>query len=146
MPIRTFLYQGQDVLMLPARRDAFTTLKAWLSEIAVELDFPDKLRKQLLIVADEIFTNIASYGYPSTEGDATVAVSFDTDRTELTLTFTDAGVPFNPLATTPPDVTSPLAERSIGGLGMFMVKKLMDDIAYQRENNHNILVLKKRLR
>ncbi len=145
MGIHTFQYQGEEALCLPARREAFTTLKAWLGTIAGELGLSDKLRKQLLIVADEIFTNIASYGYPSTEGDATVAVQFDDVRTELTLTFSDSGVPFNPLDTAEPDVTSPLAERTIGGLGMFMVKKLMDEVAYHREGERNILILKKRI-
>ncbi len=145
MSIRTFLYQGNEALCLPARREAFTTLKAWLGEIAEEMQWADKLRKQLLIVADEIFTNIANYGYPSTEGNTTVTVSFDTDRAELMLCFTDRGIAFNPLETTPPDTTSPLAKRPIGGLGMFMVKKLMDEITYRREAECNILVLKKRL-
>ncbi len=145
MGVRRFLYQGRDVLCLPARREAFVTLKQWLGAIAEEIALADKLRKQLLIVADEIFTNIANYGYPSTEGDATVAVEFDTDRTELTLTFSDGGVPFNPLEAKAPDVSAPLAERPIGGLGMFMVKKLVDAISYRREGERNILVIKKRL-
>ncbi len=145
MAVRTFLYQGQAALRLPARRETFITLKEWLTEIAQEMHFADKVRKHLLIVADEIFTNIASYGYPSTEGEATVAVAFDPDIAELTLTFSDAGVPFNPLETKEPDVTAPLAERTIGGLGMFMVKKLMDEVAYRHKDGKNILVLKKRV-
>ncbi len=132
-------------LELPAKRDAFSVLKDWIVELATELALADKVRKQLLIVADEVFTNIALYGYPKTDGDAKVVVSLDGATHELTLTFMDTGVPFNPLETQEPDVTAPAAERQIGGLGMFMVKRLMDSVAYEHRDNQNILTLKKRI-
>ncbi len=130
-------------LELPAKRDAFVTLKGFIEELALELALSDKLRKQLLIVADEVFTNIALYGYPKTEGDAKVVVALDGATRELTLTFIDAGVPFNPLEVQEPDITAPAAERQIGGLGMFMVKRLMDSVTYEHRDNQNILTLKK---
>ena len=57
----------------------------------------------------------------------------------------DHGVPYDPLARTDPDVTLPAAERDIGGLGVFMTKKLMDDVAYEYRDGQNILTLKKNL-
>ena len=89
--IRRFQFNGEDALLLPARREAFTTLKEWLNSIAEELELPVKTRKQLLIAADEIFTNIASYGYPSGDGTAKVVVEFDMAQAELTLIFSDTG-------------------------------------------------------
>ena len=142
--IRRFQFNGEDALLLPARREAFTTLKEWLNSIAEELELPVKTRKQLLIAADEIFTNIASYGYPSGDGTAKVVVEFDMAQAELTLIFSDTGVPYNPLETPPPDISRPLAEREVGGLGIFMVKKIMDSVEYRREGSRNILALKKR--
>ena len=143
--IRRFQYQGEDTLELPAQRDAFVTLKAWLNDIADELAMPDKSRKQLLIVADEIFTNITSYGYPSGGGTASVSVDFDLSQAALTLSFSDNGIPFNPLEAPSPDVSKPIEEREIGGLGILLVKKMMDSVAYRRENDCNVLVLTKKI-
>ncbi len=133
----------ERTLELPAKRDAFAVLKEWIVELATELALADKLRKQLLIVADEIFTNIALYGYPKTDGEAKVTVSLDGATQELTLIFMDTGVPFNPLEAPEPDITAAAADRPIGGLGMFMVKRLMDSVAYEHRDNQNILTLKK---
>lgn len=143
--IRKFQFCGKDTLQLPARREAFATLKEWLVSIAEEVSLPEKTRKQLLIAADEIFTNIASYGFPSGNGTAGVAVEFDMQKRELVLTFSDAGVPYNPLEAPSPDTSVPLAERKTGGLGIFMVRRLMDLVEYRREDGRNVLVLKKRL-
>lgn len=142
---RRFQFNGEDALSLPARREAFTTLQEWLNSIAKELELPGKTRKQLLIAADEIFTNIANYGYPSGDGSAKVAVSFNMQKAELEMIFSDSGIPYNPLEARPPDLSQPLEKRTAGGLGIFLVKKLMDTVEYRRENNQNILVLKKRL-
>ncbi|MDD4817458.1 MAG: ATP-binding protein [Victivallaceae bacterium] len=143
--IRKFQYHGHDALLLPAEREAFVTLQTWLSGIADELELPENTRKKLLIAADEIFTNIAAYGYPGSGGTAEVEVTFNITRQLLTMKFIDAGIAYNPLESPPPDLTKPLTERSIGGLGIFMVKKLMDTVAYKRENDRNILILEKHL-
>lgn len=143
--IRRFQYQGQDELALPAERDAFTTLKAWISGIADDLSMAEKDKKKLLIAADEIFTNIVSYGYPHEGGTANVAVEFDPAARLLTMTFTDTGVAYDPLAAAAPDVSRPLAERHPGGLGIFMVRRLMDSVEYHRQDGKNVLVLQKHL-
>ncbi len=143
--IRHFQYQGSDSLSLPAEREAFNTLKDWLSGIAEELKLPARSRKQLLIAADEIFTNIASYGYPKGGGKANVSVEFDCSANELTVTFSDSGIAYNPLESELPKLDKPLAERPVGGLGLFMVKKMMDSVEYHRRDERNVLILKKRL-
>ncbi|MDD3588297.1 MAG: ATP-binding protein [Thermoguttaceae bacterium] len=143
--IRKFTYQGKEFLSLPAERTAFATLKSWLSDIAVELKIPAKAEKQLLIAADEIFSNIAGYGYPNGDGCVKASVEFNRGEQLLTMVFSDSGIAFNPLLSEEPDTSSPLAERPVGGLGIFLVKKLMDSVEYRRENNRNYLILKKRL-
>ncbi|MCF0175065.1 MAG: ATP-binding protein [Bacteroidales bacterium] len=145
MAIRRFQYNGEEALLLPAKREAFVTLKDWLNSIADELSLPDKTRKQLLISADEIFTNIASYGYPSGDGHAKVMVELDTENEEFSIVFSDKGVPYNPLETPDPDLTKPIEEREAGGLGVFVVKKMMDVVEYRREEDCNILTLKKKI-
>ncbi len=141
--MRKFQYYGEEALQLPAKREAFATLKEWLLSIAEEMALPARNRKQLLIAADEIFTNIASYGYPSGEGTARVSVAFDMEKRELILTFSDTGIAYNPLEVPAPDLSIPLAEREAGGLGIFLVRKLMDSVEYRRENGCNVLILKK---
>ncbi len=143
--IRKFQYYGLDTLQLPNEREAFTTLKTWLSNISEELGLPEKTKKQLLIVADEIFTNIVTYGSLRQDGTVEVKVEFDFALQTLNMTFIDQGIAYNPLEATSPDISKPLSERQTGGLGIFMVKKIMDSVEYLRENDQNYLILKKRL-
>ena len=63
----------------------------------------------------------------------------------VTITFIDQGMPYDPLARTDPDITLPVGERDVGGLGVFMTKKLMDDVLYEYRDGQNILTLKKNL-
>ena len=70
--IKTFCYNGNPQLIVPADRGEFATLQQWLLSIAAELDMQERIRKQLMICCDEIFTNIASYAYPEGNGSVTV--------------------------------------------------------------------------
>lgn len=141
--IRKFRYNGKDTLSLPAERTAFETLKDWLASIMQELCVDDKFRKKLMISADEIFTNIADYGYPKGDGKTKVAAEFDIDEKTFILIFTDTGIAYNPLEGKIPNASATLEESQIGGLGLFIVKKFMDSIEYKRENDCNVLILKK---
>ena len=98
------------------------------------------------VAVEEIFVNIASYAYKSQEnGDAQISVWFEEDPKTVWIEFRDSGVYFDPLAKDDPDVTLSAAERQIGGLGIFMVKKSMDAVQYKRENDQNILTIRKKL-
>ena len=108
------------------------------------LDCPMKTQTQIDLAIDEIFTNIASYAYKSGTGDATVQLDFDEDSRIFSITFIDSGIPYNPLEKPDPDITLPAEEREIGGLGIFLVKKVMDRMEYKRENGLNILTLYKK--
>lgn len=101
------------------------------------------LMNRIAIVTEEIFVNIAHYAYGDKEGTVNVGVS--TDNSKLTVRFQDKGKPFDPLAKTDPDVTLSAEERNIGGLGIFMVKKMMDDVKYEYVNGQNILTLIKNI-
>ena len=130
-------------LTLKAEIEEFERLRIWLQGIALKLKLPERIASQLMIAADEVFSNIAAYAYPGTTGPVTV--SAEQNGSLLQLTFSDAGRPFDPLGNTEPDITLPLEKRNIGGLGIFVVKKLMDKVEYRRENDCNILVLTKRI-
>jgi anti-sigma regulatory factor (Ser/Thr protein kinase) len=104
-----------------------------------------KARMQIGLAAEEIFVNIAHYAYSPLSGSATVRVEFFEDPLCVSITFMDHGVPYDPLKHRDPDVLLSAAEREIGGLGIFMTKKVMDDVAYEYRNGQNILTLKKNL-
>ena len=110
-----------------------------------EADCPPKARVQISIAAEEIFVNIANYAYAPETGNATVRVEMSAEPVTVTITFIDRGVPFNPLEKPDPDVTLPASERAIGGLGIYMTKKSMDDVQYEYHDGRNILKLKKKL-
>ncbi len=147
--IKKFQYHGQDALILPLKIEAFTLLNEWLCDIAQQLTFTEKLKKQLFIVADEVFTNCVQYAHPentdTTPLNLTVEIAYNTQASRLILKFSDSGIPFNPLEAQAPDVHASLEERTVGGLGVFLVKKLMDRIEYIRENGQNILILQKNI-
>ena len=109
------------------------------------LDCPMKAQMQINIAIDELFSNIAHYAYAPEVGEATVRVEVDEDPLSVILTFIDGGKPYDPLSNADPDTTLSAEERSIGGLGIFMVKKTMDAIAYRYEGGKNILTIRKKL-
>lgn len=95
------------------------------------------------LVVEEIVVNIVDYAYP--EGNGYLEVRINNDNKELTIEFRDHGIPFNPLEQSMPDLDIPLEERSIGGLGIFLTKEMMDNVEYRYEQGENILIIKKNL-
>lgn len=87
------------------------------------------------ICAEEIFVNIASYAYIDTLGDVTIVQDIDEDH--VTLTFIDSGIKYNPLEKPDPDITLSAEERGIGGLGVYMVKKMMSEVDYIYSDGKN---------
>ena len=106
---------------------------------------PLKTQMQIDVAAEEIFVNIANYAYKPDKGRAKVRVEVGEDPLQVSITFIDHGVPYDPLAKEDPNVTLSAEERQIGGLGIFLVKNTMDDITYEYINGSNILTLKKNL-
>ena len=110
-----------------------------------EVDISPKAQMQINVCIDEIFSNIVNYGYPKGPGPVTVEFIRDDEKRSVSLRFTDEGIPYNPLVKDDPDVTLSAEERQIGGLGIYMVKKVMDDMRYYYEDGKNILVITKNL-
>ncbi len=102
-----------------------------------------KTQMQLDVAVEEIYVNIAHYAYAPQTGMAKISVDIDTDKRQIVIEFRDSGVEFDPLAKPDPDTTLSAEERQIGGLGIYMVKKSMDDVTYSRESGENILTLYK---
>ena len=105
-----------------------------------------KTKMQINVSVEEIFVNIAHYAYSSNNnGSVTVNTECSSDPPEITITFTDSGVPYDPLAKDDPDITLSAHERNIGGLGIFLVKKMMDQVCYEHHDGQNILKITKKL-
>ena len=117
----------------------------FVNEQLEAFDCPMKAQMQIDIAIDELFGNIAHYAYNPEVGDATVRVEVVEDPLAVIITFIDKGVPYDPLAKDDPNITLSAEERAIGGLGIFMVKKTMDDITYEYKDGQNILKIKKNL-
>ena len=121
------------------------TVTDFVNEQLEALSCPMKAMMQIDIAIDELFGNIAHYAYNPEVGSATVRVEVAEEPLSVIITFIDNGVPFDPLATEDPDVTLSVEERGVGGLGVYMVKKSMDEITYAYKNGQNILTIKKHL-
>ena len=139
-----FRFDGKEQLVLEAVRKNFPVLRDWISGIADELQFQAREKKQILISCDEIFTNISGYAYGESTGKVSVSADYFPSEQELHIIFSDSGAAFDPLKIEAPDTQSRLAGRKVGGLGLFMVKKMMDDVVYVRQNDRNILTLIKK--
>ena len=100
---------------------------------------------QWCLVLDEIITNIFSYGFQDSKKHHSIYVKTNILSDIVQTTIIDDGIPFDPTKQPPPDITSSLEDRPIGGLGLHLVKSFMDNVHYQHENGHNILKLVKKL-
>ena len=110
-----------------------------------EIDCSKKAIMQLGVIVEEIFVNIASYAYSDETGFATVQVEVQKNLPAIALTFIDGGVQYNPLERKDPDLEASIDEREVGGLGIYLVKNMVEKISYQYADGKNILSLTKRL-
>ena len=106
---------------------------------------PMKVLMQTELAVEEIFVNIAHYAYKDETGEVWVSCELDKEKNLFTIIFEDTGIPFDPLKRDDPDVTASAEERGIGGLGIFLTKKLMDEVRYENRDGKNILTLIKKL-
>lgn len=118
---------------------------AFVDEQLEALGCPMKAQTQIDIAIDELFSNIAHYAYSPEIGPATVRIEVEEKPLSVIITFIDNGVPYDPLSKADPDITQSAEDRMIGGLGIYMVKKSMDEIAYEYKNGQNILKIRKRI-
>ena len=103
----------------------------------------EAVKTQVDIASEEIFVNIANYAYAPGSGKAKIGLSYSEQDKMFEIVFTDRGIPFDPLAKEDPDTDLSADERQIGGLGIYMVKMSMDKVLYRRENDQNILTIRK---
>ena len=132
-------------LTVPAKLDELDHVLDFINAELEANDCPMKTQVQIAIAVEEIFVNIAHYAYPPKEGEAIIGCLFHEEPRAVEISFVDRGVPYNPLEKKDPDVTLGAEERQVGGLGIFMVKKSMDEVAYNYVNDKNVFIIKKLL-
>ncbi len=113
-----------------------------VEKTAFEAGFPQKDVYDILIALDEILANIVYYAYPKGES-GTIEIDLNFDGECLEIKFIDQGIAFDPLAKADPDLSVPVDQREIGGLGIYIVKKLMNDVIYTRDSDKNVLMISK---
>ena len=138
----TFSFQEMEI---EADAGNLAEVHAFVNERLDAAGCPPKAKMQIDLAVEVIFINIASYAYAPGKGKATVRVEVSGDPVTVTITFVDHGIPYDPLAKEDPDITLPAYEREVGGLGIFITKKLMDDVSYDYKDGRNILTLTKNL-
>lgn len=104
-----------------------------------------KIQTAICIAIEEVFVNVAKYAYNREGGNIGLGICFNEETRIVTFRISDKGIPFNPLDKTDPDITLSLEEREIGGLGIFITKKTMDEVNYTFENKENILTMIKKI-
>ena len=132
-------------LTLQASLEKLDEVLAFVEENMEKNECPIKVLMQVQIAVEEIFVNIAHYAYGSEQGTATIRAEVGGDPLQVIITFIDQGVPYDPLQKEDPDVTLSAEDRQIGGLGIFMVKKSMDDVKYEYADGKNILTISKKI-
>lgn len=128
-----------------ATLDQLDEVLAFVDEDLEKYSEDEKAIIQIDIAVEEIFVNIAHYAYTPNVGQAVIRTEITEDPLMISITFIDSGMAFDPLAKPDPDVTLPAEQRQIGGLGIYMVKKSMDEVTYERKDDQNILTIKKKI-
>lgn len=131
----------KDKLSVKAELDSLDVVQIFIEELLKEACCPKKIIGQVILAVEEVFVNIASYSYESGEGNCDIDVMVTDNK--LNVIVSDTGKLFNPLERENPDITLSAEEREIGGLGIFMVKKIMNSVDYEYSDGKNILSMVK---
>lgn len=132
-------------LTVDATMESIPVITDFVDEQLEKFNCPMKAQMQINIAIDELFSNIVHYAYHPEVGPATVCVEVVEEPLSVVITFIDQGVPYDPLSRDDPDVTLSAMEREIGGLGIYIVKKNMNEITYEYKDGRNILKIRKEL-
>ena len=128
-------------ITLRASLECLSDMVEFIGGAALKAGIGENIQNNIMIAAEEIFVNIANYAYPAGGGYVTVRVY--AEQGKFAMQFADRGIQYNPLAKTDPDISLSADDREIGGLGIFMVKQMMDGLRYEYMDGQNILTIEK---
>lgn len=117
---------------------SFENIKVFSNFISEELKAPTSVVSKVLIACDEVLSNIVEYAQSDY-----ICVSIESDSSSVSVTFTDNGKAFDPLKHKDPDIQKNIQHKIEGGLGIYLVKKMMDEVSYKRTDTENHLMIKK---
>ncbi len=133
----------RDEIIVPAKTEKLDDVTGFVRQHLEKIGCDPVSEIKIETCVEEIFVNIASYAYNNKSGSAKILVSTEQSPKSITITFIDRGIPFDPLSREDPDTTLKAEERSVGGLGILMVKKSMDELSYEYKDGQNIFSMKK---
>jgi phosphoserine phosphatase RsbU/P len=131
----------KNEITVDAVKESLDEVVNFISSELKKTSFSPAIQNEIEIAVEEVFTNIVSYAYGQEGGRVKISITVEN---EVTIKFEDNGQPFNPHEQETPDLDKPINEREIGGLGLYMVKKIMDRVEYSREDGKNILIIAKK--
>jgi len=137
--------KGKIQFILANKADELSLLSAKVETLAELWDFPDSLTMNLNLVLEEAISNIIFYAF-NDDSEQKIYLTLEYEEATLSIRITDTGKAFDPTGQIPPDITLSAEERPIGGLGIFLINKLMDSVVYSRNDNMNVLTLKKSMK
>lgn len=129
----------KTIYKAPSTKENYKQFYQWLHQVCADWELSEDLINKLDMCGEELYANIAFYAYPKKQGDIRVSLNREDDK--IIFRFEDDGTPYNPLEKPDPDITLPPEQRPLGGLGIFMVKEITDDISYERVKDTNVLTL-----
>ena len=128
-------------IIVDAKIEELNNVLSFVDEFLESIEMPMSIMMKVDIAVEELFVNIASYAYSDNNGKATIQIEENKDN--VCISFIDSGRPYNPLKKEDPDITLSAEDRQIGGLGIYMVKKSMDNVEYEYIDGKNILRITK---
>ncbi len=131
-------------LLLPAKLENLEAMMEFIRKAAIDQGFDTKQINHIELASEEVLVNIINYAYPDRTGDIEITLTPQENK-GLEIKVIDWGLAFDPLSLPEPDTCAPLEERKIGGLGVYLLRKLMDEVYYKREDSRNILTFVKKI-
>jgi anti-sigma regulatory factor (Ser/Thr protein kinase) len=125
-------------IKMPARRESLGTLLDFIQDSANKRCRQDILNR-IRLAAEEALANVFLYAYPSRKQDFVEICLEESEGSTFTIEIHDQGIPFNPLSVANPDTKMDISERKIGGMGIFLIRKMADVVLYERRGDTNIL-------
>ena len=139
------MHEGSITIRIAADVKEIERLNRLVRQFGELHEVPSRTLYAVNLALDELVTNVVLYGFENAEG-REITIRVVTVGAELVASVMDDARAFNPLLAAPPDLNAPLSERDVGGLGIHLVRALMDHVGYSRDEDKNVLTVRKRIR
>src|SRR3954469_18228958 len=138
------MHEGSITIKISANVHEIERLNRLIRQFGELHDLPGRALYAVNLALDEVVSNIVLYGCDGSN-DAPIVINMEVRGTELMATVEDSGREFDPLSLPPPDLNAPLDQRQVGGLGIHLMRSLMDAVEYRRHDSKNLLTMRKRV-